>query len=199
MPTGHLFNKQTCLSTVLNSLRPATMNNKKRINVKQLYLLISEWLSVERSGMFSRNQNMCQRQPQVQQTSKNHHPFSPYLSCRVCWGRTHMSKELVSLAACANSKQRKLKGVSKTMVVMCSNKRGTFKYCHLPATVYLQGQDCRGKACYPREFVPLAACAESKKNPGMKVPKQRVVLCANKWESNSYTTYDDLIMGGELA
>ena len=46
--------------------------------------------------------------------------------------------------------------------------------------------------------MPLAACAESKKSPGMKVPIQRVVLCANKWESNSSTTYDDLIMRGEL-
>ena len=90
-----------------------------------------------------------------------------------------MSKELVPLAACADSKQRKSKGVSKTMVVMSLNKKGTYR--HPLATIYLQSQDCRGKACYPREFVPLAACAESKKSPGMKVPIQRVVLCANKW------------------
>ena len=110
-----------------------------------------------------------------------------------------MSKELVPLAACADSKQRKSKGVSKTMVVMCSNKRGTFKYRRPLATIYLQGQDCQGKVCYAQVFVPLAVCAQSKKSTGMKAPKQRVVLGANKWESNSDTTYDDLIMGGELA
>ena len=182
MPASRLFDTQTCLSNDdLNPLRPATMNEKNQINVKQLYLHIAERSSMEQYGIFLRNQNMCQRQPQVQKTSKNHHPLPPCLNCRASQGITRMSKELVPLAACANSKQRKSKGVSKTMVVMCSNMRGTFKYRHLPATIYLQGQDCQGKACYAQEFVPLAASAESKKNPGMKAPKQRVVLCANKW------------------
>ena len=66
-----------------------------------------------------------------------------------------------------------------------------------PATIHLRGQDYQGKVRYPREFVPLAACAESKTSPGMEAPKQRVVLCASKWESNSNTTEDDLIMGEE--
>ena len=46
--------------------------------------LISERLSTEQTGMLSRNRGMCERQPQVQQTSKNHHPSFPNLSPRAC-------------------------------------------------------------------------------------------------------------------
>ena len=137
--------------------------------------------------MLLRNRGMCERQPQVQQTSKNHHPSPPYKSLLICYSR------YVFPVHVRHMRKRPGKEGPKTRVIMCSNKRGTSsKYRRPSATIYLRGQDCRGAACYGTRSVWLAglsACSLSKKMSRMEAPKQRVVMCA--------TQIEDQIMGGE--
>ena len=78
--------------------------------------LISERLSTEQTGMLSRNRGMCERQPQVQQTSKNHHPSPPYKSLLICYSRYVIPVHV------RHMRKRPGKEARKTRVVMCSIK-----------------------------------------------------------------------------
>ena len=71
---------------IICQIRSAAMKEEHPIIVKRLYLQ-NKWLTMEYSGMSSRNRDNCQRQPPVLQTSKKHHPLPPYKSWLVCHSR----------------------------------------------------------------------------------------------------------------
>ena len=163
------------------------------INNDRPYSYTSERLNMEQTGMLSRNRGMCERHPQIQQTSKNHHPSFPHLSPRACQRNERYVQRVGASSRVRRQQAKKIKGSAKTRVFMCSNKRGTSsKYRRPPATIYLRmDQDCQGTACYGTRLVGLSACAHDNRSPTIEAPKQRVVMCANKWESNNDTTVED--------
>ena len=151
MPLLQLIRSANVLTTIKND-RP--------------YSLISKRLNTEQTGMLSRNRGMCERQPQVLQTSKNHHPSPPCKSELVCY-----SRDVIPVHVRHMCKRPGKEGL-KTRVVICSIKQGTSKYRRPLATIYLQGQDCQGTARYGTRLVGLSACALSKKMSRMEAPQK---------------------------